>query len=111
MKSWQYFLQSNLFLIFSSFSRLSNEKKSIFDDYKNSMVYVVDEDVDDGVSKIRVPTTLSIILIVIVLLAGGVIFSYLRDWYYLQSLYFCFVTLSTIGNCHHWLLGFHRTWK
>mmetsp|Transcript_6105 Transcript_6105/g.15115 ORF Transcript_6105/g.15115 Transcript_6105/m.15115 type:complete len:141 (-) Transcript_6105:67-489(-) len=36
-------------------------------------------------------------LLVVILCGGALVYSWLEPWSYLQSLYFCFVTLSTVG--------------
>lgn len=46
---------------------------------------------------IRVPPTLVLLVLIIYISAGAIVFASWENWSYLDSAYFCFVTLSTIG--------------
>ncbi|KAK3877621.1 hypothetical protein Pcinc_017656 [Petrolisthes cinctipes] len=48
-------------------------------------------------SKVQVPITVNLCVIFVYLLAGGVLFSWWEGWRQIQSVYFTFITLTTIG--------------
>ncbi|XP_050402823.1 TWiK family of potassium channels protein 7 [Patella vulgata] len=54
-----------------------------------------DDDLDD--KKITVPLTITMIVIGGYIFGGAVLFGLWEGWDWLQSAYFCFITLSTIG--------------
>ncbi|KAL3865544.1 hypothetical protein ACJMK2_042920 [Sinanodonta woodiana] len=54
-----------------------------------------DDDEDD--EKITVPLTVTMIVIGLYIFGGSVLFGLWEDWDMLQSAYFCFITLATIG--------------
>ena len=56
-----------------------------------------DEDDDYDEKKITVPLTVTMIVIAGYILGGAVLFGLWEGWDVLQSAYFCFITLSTIG--------------
>ena len=45
-----------------------------------------------------VPIWLGVMLVVVYILGGAVLFSGWEDWDFLDSVYFCFITLTTIGE-------------
>jgi len=55
-----------------------------------------DDDLDD-VSKRPVPILLSILLVVAYIVGGAFLFQMWEGWSFLDSSYFCFITLTTIG--------------
>ncbi|KAJ8304460.1 hypothetical protein KUTeg_018043 [Tegillarca granosa] len=57
-----------------------------------------DENGDDILlSNISVPLTVTLIIVAVYILAGAFLFGFWENWELLQSSYFCFITLSTIG--------------
>ncbi|BFY98460.1 hypothetical protein BsWGS_01500 [Bradybaena similaris] len=56
-----------------------------------------DDDDDLDKSKITVPLTITMIVIGSYIFGGAVLFGLWEGWDWLQSAYFCFITLSTIG--------------
>lgn len=50
------------------------------------------------ISEVRVPVTISVMIIALYIFGGAVLFSlWETEWNYLIGAYFCFITLSTIG--------------
>ena len=47
--------------------------------------------------KITVPISITLFIFSSYIIAGGILFKTLEEWSILDSVYFCFVTLSTIG--------------
>lgn len=68
---------------------------------KNSLFTNEDSDEDDeddeDEHKITVPLTITIIVIGGYIFGGAILFGLWEGWDWLQSAYFCFITLSTIG--------------
>ncbi|KAK3605638.1 hypothetical protein CHS0354_032588 [Potamilus streckersoni] len=56
-----------------------------------------DDDDDELDEKITVPLTITMVVIGVYIFGGSVLFGLWEDWDMLQSAYFCFITLSTIG--------------
>lgn len=56
-----------------------------------------DEDDDLDEKKITVPLTVTMVVIAGYIFGGAVLFGLWEGWDWLQSAYFCFITLSTIG--------------
>ncbi len=54
-----------------------------------------DDDLDE--KKITVPLTITMVVIGGYIFGGAVLFGLWEGWDWLQSAYFCFITLSTIG--------------
>ena len=59
---------------------------------------VDDPPLDDEDDKVSVPLTVTMLIILAYLGLGGVLYMLTEGWSYVQSIYFCFVTLATIGN-------------
>ncbi|WAQ98057.1 KCNKI-like protein [Mya arenaria] len=58
----------------------------------------IDEEEDwEEINKVSVPLTVSLGIIGLYIIGGAVLFKYWEGWDMLQSSYFCFITLSTIG--------------
>ncbi|PNF39339.1 hypothetical protein B7P43_G01514 [Cryptotermes secundus] len=81
-------------------SRLSRLREDA--DYDDSVDYFVDYDYDDygGGQSSRskpVPIWLCVFLVVTYILCGAFLFSKWEKWEFLDSAYFCFITLTTIG--------------
>ena len=56
-----------------------------------------DEDADVDYSRKPVPILLSIVLVVTYIMGGAFLFKMWEGWTFLDSSYFCFITLTTIG--------------
>jgi len=69
------------------------------DDQSYYEEYYYDESEDDGddYSRKPVPILLSIILVVAYIIGGAFLFQMWEGWSFLDSSYFCFITLTTIG--------------
>lgn len=52
---------------------------------------------EETVDKIYVPIWICLLIMAFYTSLGATLFSYWENWTYLESCYFCFVTLSTIG--------------
>lgn len=55
---------------------------------------------EDGESeeRVTVPLTITMIIITLYILIGALIFNQFEGWTLIQSGYFCYITLATIGN-------------
>eukprot|EP00397_Hematodinium_sp_SG-2012_P059829 GEMP01077190.1.p1 GENE.GEMP01077190.1~~GEMP01077190.1.p1 ORF type:complete len:280 (+),score=42.38 GEMP01077190.1:121-960(+) len=62
-----------------------------------STSYAVEKTFKTRVDTVQRKTQLLWVLLFIVLFGGAYIYTVLEQWSYLESLYFCFVTLSTVG--------------
>jgi len=81
-------------------SKLSSSKQNLSDD-KNESVEAVDEDDDEeeeDEDKVSVPLFLIFIIFGSYLYIGSAIFSNIETWTEIQSAYFSYVSLSTMGN-------------
>lgn len=56
-----------------------------------------DDDDDDLGENVTIPLTVTLVVIAGYIFAGAVLFGLWEGWDWLQSAYFCFITLSTIG--------------
>ena len=56
-----------------------------------------DEEPDIDYSRKPVPILLSIVLVVAYIIGGAFLFQMWEGWSFLDSSYFCFITLTTIG--------------
>lgn len=65
---------------------------------------VIDDDLNDGgedgenEERVTVPLTITMIIITLYILIGALIFNQFEGWTLIQSGYFCYITLATIGN-------------
>ena len=57
-----------------------------------------DDDADIDYSRKPVPILLSIVLVVAYIIGGAFLFQMWEGWSFLDSSYFCFITLTTIGK-------------
>ena len=57
-----------------------------------------EDDADVDYSRKPVPILLSIILVVAYIIGGAFLFQMWEGWSFLDSSYFCFITLTTIGK-------------
>lgn len=77
-------------------ARMSSGKEPLLLDYDSD-----DDDNEDeaweALNKVSVPLTVSMGIIGLYIALGAVLFKYWEGWDLLQSSYFCFITLSTIG--------------
>lgn len=77
-------------------------------DYNSSQARIVDDNEDlenemndkDDIENVSVPLTITILVVTAYILIGALIFSIFEDWKIIESAYFCFVTLTTIGKKH-----------
>ena len=86
-------------LVGSRLSRLAEQDEIDYEDdyvYDEDYTYSDDEDVDSHHNK-PVPIWLSILLVVGYIFGGAFMFSSWEKWSFLNSAYFCFITLTTIG--------------
>lgn len=69
--------------------------------YDDESMYGDDWDFSsDMPSRVRpVPIWLCVFLVVGYIMAGAFLFSSWEGWEFLDSAYFCFITLTTIGEC------------
>lgn len=68
----------------------------IVDDHEEG----IDDDLngsDETEERVTVPLTITMIIITLYILIGAVIFNQFEGWTLIQSGYFCYITLSTIG--------------
>ena len=52
----------------------------------------------DDVANVSVPLTITILVVTFYIVVGGVMFHFFEGWQLIESAYFCFVTLATIGK-------------
>ncbi|KAK4307533.1 hypothetical protein Pmani_020680 [Petrolisthes manimaculis] len=81
-------------------------KRRVYDNMAGSLSYIVDlfwyknkQNLTrtEFHAMIQVPITVNLCVIFVYLLAGGVLFSWWEGWRQIQSVYFTFITLTTIG--------------
>ncbi|KAK3893178.1 hypothetical protein Pcinc_002981 [Petrolisthes cinctipes] len=78
-----------------SSSRLSRmDDDYYYDDYDD---YGYEEDEEDNLEERPVPIMLAVILVLAYILGGATLFANWEGWMFLDSVYFCFITLTTIG--------------
>ncbi|XP_068250020.1 potassium channel subfamily K member 18 isoform X2 [Palaemon carinicauda] len=73
---------------------ISGGDEEYYDDYEDE--YDEEED-EDFVGDKPVPIWLGVMLVVAYILGGAALFSGWEGWGFLDSIYFCFITLTTIG--------------
>lgn len=73
--------------------KVVDDKEDVIDDEMNG-------DNDDGESeeRVTVPLTITMIIITLYILIGALIFNQFEGWTLIQSGYFCYITLATIGK-------------
>ncbi|CAL4072263.1 unnamed protein product [Meganyctiphanes norvegica] len=71
------------------------EEEYYYDDYYDD--YDDDEDDEDPTADKPVPIWLGVMLVVAYIFGGAFLFSGWEQWGFLDSVYFCFITLTTIG--------------
>ncbi|XP_071521841.1 potassium channel subfamily K member 18 isoform X2 [Panulirus ornatus] len=77
-------------------SRLSHlDDDYYYDDYDDE--YDDDEEEDDIIGDRPVPIWLGVMLVVAYIFSGAFLFAEWEKWGFLDSVYFCFITLTTIG--------------
>jgi len=69
----------------------------IDDPYYDEFYYDESEEEADDYSQKSVPIWLSICLVIIYIVGGSFLFQEWEKWSFLDSFYFCFITLTTIG--------------
>ena len=75
--------------------RLSRlEEEYYYDDYYDD--YEDDDEPEEEVDK-PVPIWLGVMLVVAYIFGGAFLFAHWEGWGFLDSVYFCFITLTTIG--------------
>jgi len=65
--------------------------------YEDEYYYDESEDDIDDYSRKPVPILLSILLVIVYIVGGAFLFQMWEGWSFLDSSYFCFITLTTIG--------------
>jgi len=65
--------------------------------YEDEYYYDESEDDIDDYSRKPVPILLSILLVIVYIVGGAFLFQMWEGWPFLDSAYFCFITLTTIG--------------
>ncbi|XP_066984331.1 potassium channel subfamily K member 18 isoform X4 [Macrobrachium rosenbergii] len=73
---------------------VSGGDEEYYDDYEDEYD---DEEEEDFVGDKPVPIWLGVMLVVAYILGGAALFSGWEGWGFLDSIYFCFITLTTIG--------------
>lgn len=68
------------------------EEEYYYDDYDDE--YEEDEEI---IEDRPVPIWLGVILVVAYIFGGAFLFAGWEEWSFLDSVYFCFITLTTIG--------------
>ena len=82
----------------SRLSRLAEQDEIDFDDeYAYDEEYAYSDEEEDNHHNKPVPIWLSILLVVGYIFGGAFMFSSWEKWSFLNSAYFCFITLTTIG--------------
>jgi hypothetical protein len=64
---------------------------------EKELLELFDENNSIDYKKITVPISLTLFVLSSYILIGGILFKTLEDWTVLEGVYFCFITLSTIG--------------
>jgi hypothetical protein len=85
----------------SNRSAVLNGEKEMDEKVKSEPVNVIDEDDEDDEEegeRVTVPLTITMVVITGYVLLGGMLFNSFEGWGFIQSSYFCYVTLSTIGK-------------
>ena len=65
--------------------------------YYDEFYYEESEDDIDDYSRRPVPILLCIFLVIVYIVGGAFLFQFWEGWTFLDSSYFCFITLTTIG--------------
>ncbi|XP_042207967.1 uncharacterized protein LOC121856425 isoform X2 [Homarus americanus] len=71
------------------------DEEYYYDDYDDR--YDDDDDDEDLIGDKPVPIWLGVMLVVAYIFGGAFLFASWEDWGFLDSVYFCFITLTTIG--------------
>ncbi|XP_069956089.1 potassium channel subfamily K member 18 isoform X2 [Cherax quadricarinatus] len=72
-----------------------NPDEDYYDDYDDR--FEEDDDDDDIIGDRPVPIWLGVMLVVAYIFGGAFLFASWEKWGFLDSIYFCFITLTTIG--------------
>lgn len=64
---------------------------------EKELLELFDENQSTDYKKITVPISLTLFVLSSYILLGGILFQTLEEWTVLEGVYFCFITLSTIG--------------
>ena len=70
----------------------------VVDDNQDFENEIKDEEDDD--ERVTVPLTITMIIITFYIALGALLFNLFEDWTPVESAYFCYITLATIGLCH-----------
>lgn len=65
-----------------------------YDDYDD---YGYEDDEEENLEERPVPILLAVMLVLAYILGGATLFANWEGWIFLDSVYFCFITLTTIG--------------
>lgn len=77
-------------------NRMSRMDEDYYYDYDDG--YDDDEDDDEMLGDKPVPIWLGVMLVVAYIFGGAMLFNAWEEWGFLDSVYFCFITLTTIGQ-------------
>ncbi len=64
---------------------------------KPEILDLFEDNVSINYKKITVPISITLLILSTYIILGGIIFRTLEEWSILDGVYFCFITLSTIG--------------
>lgn len=81
----------------------ANSAAKVIDDKEEGIIDDELNDDEETEERVTVPLTITMIIITLYILLGAVIFNLFEGWTLIQSGYFCYITLATIG-IHIWII-------